>query len=289
MAIRPSGLISGLTGMVNQIKLNILKKFRAFYLKRVHETDLAPTKTFGYDFDISSSGSSHRRSLSKLKALIIKNIHKNNPVVALANKDFLPVEGTNNHVRINLFGIEVNSVMPPVNAKVFRARLRENGLDDRNIESVTFAQFKGYSRLSHSVIKSSVKYVQLERYLKYLEYLARKNGVPVSLTPEYELIELDSTDISMTYSVFVVVKFMIWSPATSDVEQWVARVATGASDAGLFSNPRLWTQSDFTFLPFEYKFQIAKFFLHLDKAVQVVNTLTRKIDYGYNAFSFRTA
>lgn len=289
MANNTSGLISGLTGMVNRIKMSILKKFRAFYIKRVHETDLAPTKTFSFDFDISSSGVAHRKSVSKLKALIVKNLVKNTPAVALAENEFLPADGANSSIRINMFRLELGANKPPVNKKVLQRLLGENRLDQKSIEDITFVQIRNYSRISSSIIRSTVKYLQLERYLRYLEYQCRKHGVPVSLQIGYDLDEGNSTDTYNVYPVFIVARFGAWIPATGDAERRFADVNNGNPNDALFSRRDDWTLADFSHMPASAKFKIAVFFVHLDKAVKVIDTLSRKIDYGYNAFSFRTA
>lgn len=288
MANNASGLISGLTGMVNQVKMNILKKFRAFYLKRVHETDLAPTKTFSFDFDINSGGTAHRRSLSKLKALIVKSLLKNNPVVALAEKEFMPLEGSHSHVHINMFNIEFGATKPTVNDKVLRKLFIESRTEYKSINSITLNHMQNYSRISDTVIRSSVKYLQIERYVRYLRYLCRKNEVPVTIGTNYEIDMEKSNDFCNVYKVYIIVKFGLWIPTTVEFENRLANALQGNDDA-LFSDPSGWTMVDFAHTSSSSKFKVAAFFTHLDKVVKVVDTLTRKIDYGYNAFSFRTA
>lgn len=290
MANRSAGLISGLTAMVHKVKASISAKFQDFYLKRVYETDLAPTKTFKFEFMLgSNSTSTHRRSLAKLKGLLIRSLLKNNPVLALAANEYLPLENTPNEIRLNMLDLEVGTTMPEVNEKIFKKKLRENRIDDRAYSSVTLHSVLNAERLARSVIQSSVQYLELDRYLKYLQYLARKYSVPVYFKLQYNLRDFSPGATSVKYHVWASVHFVGWVPSDQRAENRHAAIQTGTSDDALFRETMSWTTTDIGYLPVGSKFHIAKFFLHLDKAVKVANTLSRKIDYGYNAFSFRTA
>ena len=290
MSNRSGGLINALTTMVHTINSNIQTKFRAYYLKRIHETDLAPTKTYSYDFDIESHRTNvHRSSVSRLKGLISKHLLKNHPVVALAENEFFHKDNNSGVIAINLFELELGATLPQVHEKGFKVKLRENRLDDRNINDVTYNQIRDYERLGRSVVESTVKYRSVKRYLKFLQYLALKNGVPVSLSLKYNRNNVASGDTSLIYRVHVEVMFTGWIPATRDAVTRHAAVLDGGTDDALFSNIDWWSYGDLNYLTSESPFHMSKFFFHLDKAIKVVSTLTRKIDYGYNAFSFKSA
>ena len=147
-----------------------------------------------------------------------------------------------------------------------------------------------------------------ERYAKYLNYLMRKNFVPIKVTPD---IKLDFKEISTGASIVP----GDWKPGTSTYESTIAPLKdnveytttvsfhfsltywyfAGVDDLdtttdAVYANTAQWSTSrtQQRSQPYGSKVHTAKIFFHLDKALKMLNTLSRKVNYGSAAFKFRT-
>lgn len=287
---RPNIIVS-LNHMLNEIATGIRKKFTDFYNRKVIESGLA-IKTYNYAFDIGSEGNStHRRSISKLKQLLVKHIQKVNPFIQFANNEFLSVTTSDTLI----FNISKTGKMPGVpayNKTKFDKYIQSFGAGFTGTLSPEI--LLGSATFMLAFVAYSEEYGSVYRYTRYLNYLARKHNIPVEVTPK---ISIDN-DVPREYSykLSVVISFRAWSTAE---EQYIERYRKvqneGIEDDDLFSNRNVWTAGVLPDSPYVIrdpifkKYHISRFFMNLEASLKVLTTLNRKVDYGHSAFDFRTS
>lgn len=280
--------------MLADIKNSIADKFSKFYMKRIFDVDLAPTKTLSYNFALGSSGSSaHKRSLSKLKGLFSKYLMKVNPALHLTNAEFLPIDASQSTIILRMFDLHYRDELPEYDPKVLKKNRTRRGYAhiDTYVPTKVAMRDNPYEELEFFKSINCIR--NLERYVKYMNYLARKNDVPIMLIVNKENIyEGDDMNANVKVQVNVTAHFVSWYCRRDSATNRYAQVkSTGVPDDALFADESLW---DRTSLPDTlstmdgYGFHISKFWIHLDKAIKVLTTLSRKVEYGYSAFTFRT-
>lgn len=284
--------IECLSTLLIKVSNSIKDKFSKFYTKRIFDLDLAPSKTFSYPFIFGGEGDmSHRRSLSKLKSLFSKYLTKVNPALQLALNEFIPQDSSTGNVTINLFNLYYGEVMPAYDAKIYNASLGSEG--ERGAYIPTKSAIMESTYLEGLYLKSVNETKSLYRYARYLNYLARKNDVPIEVSIQRNLYNSGSSlDSDTRAEIYLRVSFVRWAcRRTTERNRYMEIKKTGVNDDSLFSNPGLWDTHDLPnggAVTEVYGYHPAKFFVHLDKAVKVLSTLSRKVEYEYSAFTFRT-
>ncbi len=277
--------------LLGDISRNIKEKFTKFYTKRIFDTDLAPSKTFSYGFDLGTPSSSvHKRSLEKLKTLFIKYISKVNPAISMAANEYMPIDRSSGSITLNLFKLRWGETFPPHCDKTMRS-LINSGSNSNFVPDLPTLNTS--SAMKDAYFRSLLEVKPLIRYVRYLNYLARKYNIPVKLSVDKVSVQESNLITSpSTHTVYLLMEFTSWYLRnTASYERYLAVQNSGNPDDDLFSRSSLWAFSNLggngqggT----DYKYHVANFFLHLDKVLNVLNSLSRKVEYGYSAFTFRT-
>lgn len=292
---RPN-FISALEDLKLSILQRIKSKFISFFNKRLVDTGLA-VRTSEYAFDVGFAGvSSHRRSITKLRAVFLKNLEKASPFVELVKGEVFDSSDSDNFsivlkpMKVGPEGIEVDPKL--WQAQGFRDTIgnlpRDNRVILRTLEN---------SGRTFSAVKVCVKeFGSLRRYVKYMNYLCIKNRVPLKFS-----LEVDS-DFSSQGGKKVTPKIRIsvyrWvRNNTAGMTEYLEKVAVGQLTDADFDSSK-WEIADLGVLdncedmatnPSGADFHMANIFIHLDKGIQLFNTLSRKVEYGFQAFSLRTS
>jgi hypothetical protein len=216
------------------------------------------------------------------------------PYVTFALQEFLQVQDRESLVA-NLYTTETTDVI------------------DRNIDWGTYevdvrgkSLYQIFSSSSYRRIYSQNRgdLVWLKRYCKYLNYLCRKHHVPLQLSVHTELLfdrdllktipsdQRSSAKIPHSISVGVNFKFVKWTCTPALINRYLEAVKVKDSDDNLFAHAPFWAttpmiNSSYDYETDFYRYSPEKLFLHMDKGVKILTTLTRKIRYGSSAFSFR--
>jgi hypothetical protein len=298
---RPN-LLSSLDKMVRNIATSIQNKFYKFYLRRIIEAGLA-VKTYNNNFEIGYEGSApHRRSISKLKQLLLKYLHKVNPFVAFSNVNFMDTNSSDG-IKLDLietdFLTEVPEYCPIKLERIFK---------ERNPTSTRHLDFKAMKLAqlipsSTSVLKAfseaSTEFKSLVRYTRYLNYIFRKNNIPIVAEEilETAMAGADSTS-GLKFKLSLHFYFRRWVSNNPDVINKYKEVQSGKTDDKLFENIKdestlesRWFNvklTDSVRDPIFKKYDISNVFLNLENGLKILTTVTRKMDYGYAAFDFRT-
>lgn len=295
MATKQLNLLDSLTILMSNVRKNINEKFLKFYLKRIFDLNLAPSKTFSYEFQLGDdSRSIHRRSMAKLNSLLSKHLLKSNPALHFADVEFLPAVSSNPVVYINLSTIVYGNVLPPYDVKRVTNYLLNEGYNQGNLPSINKISLKNSGSLEDIFFKNINEVRVIDRYCQYLNYLVRKHSIPIVIELEAETTYDDFTEESnINKKLKLKIDFVSWNCRNHTSEARLDNIRrNGVDDDSLFSNADQWRTN--TFLQSRNttvtdKFHMSMFFLHLDKVLKILTTLTRKVDYGYSAFNFRTA
>lgn len=300
MIINRPNLLYSLQHVLENMKTSIAEKFMNFYNAKIVESGLA-AKTFNFPFNIGSTGSSaHRRSISKLKVLLAKQLNKINPQIAFAVDEFLNT-GSADDIRISISNSGPLEDPPPVkNLNKYLAELKVKfpSISERLLKAPTFRCFQELPSGMDLYLENTPEFKFGIRYARYLNYLFRKYGVPLVVKFDVELnaVARESSN-SRKYKMasFFTFSFISWYCASEeDIERFV-KIQGGSEDDALFSTPSSWItrpldarqrHTDDSRSIFE-KYHLSKVFLHIDKATKILTSLSRKIDYDYSAFDFR--
>ena len=144
-----------------------------------------------------------------------------------------------------------------------------------------------------TVMTNSCDDVSLKRYIRFLEYTLRKQGVPMQLTGS----------VSSEGVLSVKARPAVWWPATRQAgetyDAWVARVraafvANGQNPDAIFSRMVNWEGIAFSNLELSTTdlnsvAVMERIFVVLPEIMQVVQTLSRKFAYASSAFAIEPA
>lgn len=282
-----SVFIAGLFSALTNIKTSIQKKFYDFYSKRIIDLEIAPTKTFAFEFAIDHpSASTQKRSISKLRILLDKYLSKVAPVTSLIDKPFIQLETNSSVITLNILEIKCGEVLPKVNNKILEIQSKKylGGNSDLNLKML-----KTSSTATRVFLRAHPDYIPLSRYVNYLNYLVRKYNIPlhIALKDQIHFTDVEDTGL-LRINLSIEVKFAAWACINNEYRNRYIQVQSGSEDDALFSLESAWGIHYISDTEEPYKYHLANFFMHLDKCLKVLHTLSRKVDYGYSAFSFRT-
>jgi hypothetical protein len=249
------------------------------------------------EYDLTSNLNVARKNVGRLKTLIHKYLIKRIPYLALTQGEFFQIASRDN------FLIKIQT-------PTFTDRF-----DYIDWEILTGAKGKGFSyydlysgSASYRVMVAkehpSMRWVP--RYVRYMNYLARKYSVPIFLAEKFDIVfdhkigsELydkstkirSTTVIPYSITVDITMAFCTWAP--SNVTTYESVMSGQVQDDSYFANPANWVTSSILGLNSNrhstYRCSIEKLFLHLDKVVRAIGNISRKAFYETSAYSFRSS
>ncbi len=274
------------------LKTSIKSKLLSYCTNRVIELGLSP-KTFQYDFQIGYDRAASRKTIGRLKSLMYKYIMKLMPYVSFCESEFLQITESEK------FSVVLNS--PYTSSTFDHIDWTQYGYNNTP-SNYTIASSNGVSNHC-AAMDPNTKW--LPRYTRYLNYLFRKYSIPLYATHELSLAfdPVERSDAAALSSVArdkTLIKYMIVSRITFSVVQWSSHneathtdIRDGKVEEGSFySDPEAWDAIGLigaNSSPTCYRYNPVKLFLHLDKGLKILTTLTRKAYYESSAYSFRTA
>lgn len=288
--------MTALENMKNEILNRIKTKFQNFFNKRLVDTGLA-VRASEYPFDLGTIGhSNHRRSVTKLRSLFVKNLEKNLPYIGFAKEEFF-TNGTSDFFTFILKGTPESSDSPELDPKEYR-RL---GLTDTigafpSNGKIPMRNASGSNRIMNGIRNTTKEFSSLRRYVRYINYLCIKNKVPLVLNLEVN----HSSNSAGTFRFVPSLKIQVlrWISKTSPIlVDYLSKMEQGTLTDADFDSDRwspvdlgsLDTCEDLSINASGREFHLVGIFMNLDKGIQLLNTLSRKVEYGFQAFNFRTA
>ena len=283
--------------MVGKLVTDIHTKLRRYCSRRVIELGLVPA-SFDHEFKFGSTYTTtdNRKSVSKMKSILLKYIIKLVPFTAFASDEFIQIHEKDSLI-VNVFTSTPLTVLDPEALTELR---QHYGV----VSHYALAGNRGASEMYASFLP---KNKWCYRYCKYLNYIFRKNGVPIVAVPvagisfnvgEYQRVRnLNSSsreEAVIPYSYFTKVRFSFgwWQYQNStyieptnttdvipdevyaDHDGWIS-IPTGGGYESLDN-------------PMKARFNIAKLFHFLGEGLRIFTTLSRKASYGSAAFSFKS-
>lgn len=271
-------------------------KLRAFCTAKVIESGLA-TKTFPHEFNFDST-SVFRKSVTKLKTLFYRNILKSLPYVNFTSKEFIYVMDKD-YIGVNVYSTDSMTVLSPEMLRKYSEKFHSDGCIYTVVSGITYREWYETEHLPKWAI----------RYCRYLNYIFRKNHLPVKISPEM-LLKYDESDYTIArnspsgavrrgapISHHLELKFRIqmaywYHDSVANRQTYASAVESGNPPDQIFTESARWvaalwphSRKDLQY----YRFSPEKIFFHLDKVMKIFGTLTRKAKYGSSAFTFRTA
>lgn len=286
--------------LVSRLEKDVYKKLATFCKNQVLKSGLT-TKTDSSDYDVSEKTGTvnRRRVFAKLRLLFKKFLTKSMPYLQFANSEFLEVNDQNS------FMVKFNT---PKGIRDF------TGMSS-DIDAVSSAISLG------NTLKETKVYA---RYARYLNYLFRKYEIPFHLVVEPYVI-FDGTEVEEVMAITdiaeqkskkisnhinYVFQFIptIWTVrGTNNISIYNDLVQRYKETLDLKGNPNIanfyetalnkfysdptnWTRNSyFTNNMRSTYYRMERVFFHLEKCIRIFRTLTRKINYGYKPYIFRTA
>ena len=280
--------------LINRIRQESDNKLSAFCSNQILEKGLS-TKTFKYDFDMGGTRSgSQRKSVQKLREILFKYV----------KKQLLYLDYVKGGDMVTLDGRYNNRVSIRVESPYIRTTFT------RSNQSVD------------TLGKESKWYKSLTRYCRYLKYKAIRNGIPIVLTPDVS-VEAHPEDqekrenwtaskgpfvmrLKLTGRIAVSLSMFRYDPYARAAERktlpegidtyakyevMLASNPDHAEELKRYKNPDSWTFHDIgsryrsNNFPGAERYLVAeKAFLVLDEMIQVMKTLSRRVQYDTSAF-----
>lgn len=288
--------MTALEHMKNEILSRIRAKFQSFFNKRLVDTGLA-VRASDYSFDLGNNGTSnHRRSVTKLRSLFLKNLEKNLPYIGFAKEEFFNNNSTD-YFTFTLKGTADSPDSPELNVKEYVAMGYDGTIG--NLPSsgkLSVRNITGSNRAMNAVKNTAKEFRSLRRYIRYINYLCIKNKIPVLAVLEISHYSNSSENLRFVPSVTLQVSR--WISKTSPIlVEYLAKLEQGTLTDADFVADR-WAPVELGSLDHcedlsgnisGKDFHLIGVFMNLDKGIQLLNTLSRKVEYGFQAFNFRTA
>jgi hypothetical protein len=291
---------ANLPELVRKLRTDSDKVLREFGTKQILAKQLS-TKTFNYEFDmVDSRAGGRRKSIQKLKDILLKAVKKELPYLEYCKSGDLLVNGGATNIGINL-------QMP--------------------YQAVTFTR-----NLSEQTVMSRTKYVRgVERYLRYINHKCIKAGIPIHLDwsrnamvtvhpedlPDYERWNsgrgpdikcrakyAGTVDVRLTFYEFSTYMRVASGTAPiegvtintyADFEKYLvetnnAQMLREYRDAGCWTHRDMGRRGNLATYPGCEKYSSPeKIFLVLDEIVKVIKTFSRITTYDTTAFNIGSA
>jgi hypothetical protein len=280
--------------MMEELYANIRRKLIGYCRDRVIELGLSP-RTSSQTYVIGSSLSESRKTVGKIKTLLIKHLIKLIPIVEHTQLEFFTVHDRQ-ELSINLSDNE------------WRTEIEE-ATDPRIIsyfatEPISVYGICGSSEIKRAYVRDLKEFKPLQRYVRYLNYMFRKYHVPLKTSVVLDMIpnesdwdttsasiSLERSKLPLRFKIIsgIKFKFVVWS-APGSIETYQEAVETPGSNDAFFANDINWNNYDMigsldNSAGEFYRYSVEKLFLHMDKGIKILETLTRKAHYGSTAFS----
>jgi hypothetical protein len=287
------GALQAAATLLNDVSVSIRERLAKFCTDRAIQLGLS-TKAFPQTFVLGSHNIvESRKTVGKLKTLLLRYILKLIPYVTFSLSEFIQVKD-----RQDLY------VHLGVSESFNRELINKIRWHDKYSLSPP-SPYHLCSNLTYQGIYFSYldDYKLLNRYVRYLNYLFRKYQVPLRANLEnaivYDVDQYDSarqqgsatrSSIDINHTVMTGIKFSFVRWKTAHTTDYENAISTGRNDE-LFARIPSWTSPSLFSSrgPEEnvfYRYSVEKIFLHMDKGLKMLTTLTRKVKYGSAAFSF---
>lgn len=275
--------------MFDNIRNSAATRLRQYCVDRVIALGLATMSSKNTELYLGNAGTASRKTIGKLRTMLQKYLLKNMPYLDSIEGGFLQLHDRE-YFKIMLYSIpEVRTIPLLLN----RTRQTSN------------YEVNSSSALRRAALDKIGDHKWSERYCRYMNYLCRKYRVPLKLSPSTTL-DFEPTDVGAAGMLpteaerhSYPIRSKLSTRILITVGAWYNdnlysgfEVPPNISDADL-ANPRGWEFSQiigmgenrFSMLADFNPYQI---FLHLENCIRVLQTLTRKVSYGYSAYSFRS-
>jgi hypothetical protein len=284
--------------IINVIEANIYKRLLDYCKRRLVEVGLTTLALVG-EPDMVSNVPLARKNLARIKTLILKYLVKRIPYLALAPGEFLRMSSRDS-VEIYIQTPEMTSDFKYIDWEtvVGTTGVRKGGFHNYWLKGANDA-YKDIALRSHPSLK------WIGRYCKYMNYLSRKHGAPFSFHPTFNLHFDEKTSEEMYYDsemsrknklipfvakVTIKISFVAWM---SHHPEQLEPILSGEVDNDAFFTTEDWhAQNIIGYKHNEnaktHRYSAQKIFLHLDKALKSLSTISRKVYYETSAYSFRS-
>ncbi len=296
--VRRSDIFGAAGRLYNRIKAQVTGRISAFCNRKVIEQGLA-AKTFEFDFSFfggdTQEVTARRKSIGKLKQLLMKHVNKviptsifaTAPILDTFNRDDLIFTSKSLPIQVDLRNISHDA---------WPRELRPNRVEVFLNAKDLVALPTGLLNLSKAVIRKHIdpRYKWAERYCAKLNANFRKHNISVVAEVQDHMAYNPTVDTANphiltvdTLCVSIVFRLRKWVPASA--ERWV-QVTTNQTEAGDY----FYNQSNWLAYPVgsntlgqESLSTPEALFFHLDKITKVLITLSRKAHYETGAYTFK--
>lgn len=288
--------MTALENMKNEILNRIKTKFQNFFNKRLVDTGLA-VRASEYPFDMGYTGqSNHRRSITKLRSLFVKNLEKNLPYIGFAKEEFF-TNGTSDFFTFILKGTPESLDSPELDLKEYRRLGLESTIGSfPSNGKILMRNASSSNRIMNGIRNTTKEFSSLRRYVRYINYLCIKNKVPLAL--DLEINYRSNSTGTFKFVPSLKIQVLRWISKTSPIlVDYLTKMEQGTLTDADFDSDR-WSPvelgsldncEDINVNASGQEFHLVGIFMNLDKGIQLLNTLSRKVEYGFQAFNFRTA
>jgi hypothetical protein len=292
--VKRANAISVASIMMHNATSGVADKLKEFCVRKAVEFGII-SKTYPHKFSMDNPNEG-RKTITRIKTLLMKHLVKCIPYLTFSQEEFLQI-----HDRDCLTVHLYNQNYPEGPDLSIYDWETNNG--------VTMSHYKlaGSSSYRSLFLENFENVRSLRRYCRYINYILRKNYIPIKLDLMADLVydnreyyavkqltseQRGSSVIPANVSVKIKISFVQWICGGSGYDRFLSASKDGVQDDNLFSNTNFWTNntlhhSSMGAYPDFYKYSFEKIFLNLDKAISMLNTLTRKVRYGSSAFSIR--
>lgn len=279
------------------LKQTLLSRLLSYCKKRVVEVGLTSGALAG-EYPIGTNVNESRKTVGRLKVLMYKYLVKRIPYLALAQTDFLQIANRQS-LQVIIESPQMTSDFKYVDWPIIYGR---NSMSNYELA------YNGSGSIKGLAVKSHPKNKWASRYVRYLNYLCRKYSIPVFVHQISELkfdaqVMAEVSNMNSANRAKAMIPFSMVTSIQFELAAWYstneslhAQIRSGEIvNDGFYSDVNNWSYrgiiggyvnpSDAS-SP-SLRFSVEKLFLHLDKALVTLSTLTRKTYYETSAYSFR--
>jgi hypothetical protein len=146
------------------------------------------------------------------------------------------------------------------------------------------------------------------RYVRYLNYIFRKYCIPVCATANFQIkfnedVVYKLHNKKASEKKVAVIPFKIHATINFQFVKWGSHDESRHTDirngimqeSNFYSNASDWNIHAYGYSTSNaqgsnlYRYSIEKFFMHIDKAITIATTLSRKVNYEVTAYHFRSS
>ena len=263
------------------------------------------SKLFKFEFNLENFNQLRERGIGKLKMCLQKYILKTIPYTHFAKEDFISISKNNR----SIMSVNLGETPPSNSIEITKqgiSLLNQNGID------IGLHYIASCREGLEIITLYGVKTRYINRYCRYLNYIFRKSYLPLKVEPEIQYkfylktkdegnVEINPSrqscfdEVSYRDSVETCkdrVEYTLKTGIKFSICYWMGTVVSNLdelSDSYFMENTdQQWvSMSSSQNNSYHSKTHPSKIFLHLDKGIRILQTLSRKAQYGSSAFKFR--